>query len=427
MVFALTMLTALLFVNTVAAASPSYQILRVEVDGNDITGLGSYHVSRGSQMEVEVLVQSFANATEVDDVSVRAEINGYEFGDISAVSDLFKVVESPTPVTYRKVLTLNIPEDIDSSKTYTLRIEVSDDLDEAEMTFQLFIDELRHSVSIFDVLFNPGTTIQAGQPLFVSVRPENLGDNKEENIKVTVIIPELGVQASNFIGRLITQLQEEEERFSFNDRNSLQTDLLVRIPEDAATGMYDVVIQVEYNRGHDIVTEKRTINVVGAPAAEKVQSVINTEATSKRAQADQEVTYRIMIANLGMEKGIYSIQLEGTSPWAEAWVEPGFLTVMPDSTGEVVVHIKPTADAEARDYVFSAKVMLDGQLVNDVIMHTIVAGQEEPASTPVTFKTVLAIIFGILVIVLIVLGLILAFKRSEGNGNVAQQQGQTYY
>src|SRR5574341_761734 len=117
----------------------------------------------------------------VDDVRVKAEIDGYEYGDIEDRTSLFDIDAGNV---YRKTLNLVIPNDIDASETYTLRVEVSDSDNQEEFNVSLNIDEQRHNLGIFDVLVNP-SRVAAGRPLFLNVRIENLGEMKEENVKVT--------------------------------------------------------------------------------------------------------------------------------------------------------------------------------------------------------------------------------------------------
>ena len=73
---------------SIVSAQP-YTIDRVKIDNEDLTGL-VYDVERTDEILVEVLVS--ANATNTtDNVRVKAEILGYEYGDIEDESDLFEV------------------------------------------------------------------------------------------------------------------------------------------------------------------------------------------------------------------------------------------------------------------------------------------------------------------------------------------------
>ncbi|MEK6839991.1 MAG: hypothetical protein AABX72_03550, partial [Nanoarchaeota archaeon] len=271
------------------------------------------------------------------------------------------------------------------------------------------------------------TTVQAGKPFFGKVRVENLGEKEENDVKVVMSIPQLGISESGFIPELVSQQQELSEDF-FQEQSSDQIEFILRIPEDAPSGEYTVQVDVIYNRGNSKVSQTRKILVQALPQAAAVETVINPESTSKTTKSGVEVMYRIMIANLGTEKGVYSIQLDGVQ-WADARVEPGFLTVLPDSTGEFAVFVTPMDSAEARTYTFNARVMLGTEVVSDVILQTKVEKAEEASAAPTTFKMVLAIIFAILVLVLIVLGVIIAIRKTQeaDEETPTAAEGQTYY
>ena len=99
--------------------APDYDILSVEVNdllafsrGSAIT-VPNLDVERGDTLEIEVVLQGNNSiaGSQVPDVRVEAKIIGYEFGTISAISDIFSVDQG---LVYKKKLTLVIPEDIDA-------------------------------------------------------------------------------------------------------------------------------------------------------------------------------------------------------------------------------------------------------------------------------------------------------------------------
>ncbi|MBI1972433.1 hypothetical protein HYS50_00325 [Candidatus Woesearchaeota archaeon] len=417
----------------VSAAAPDYDILSVEVNDLQVFGGGStvpnLDVERGDTLDIEVVVQG--NTTipggQVPDVRVEAKIIGYEFGTIADISDIFSVDEG---LVYKKKLTLAVPEDIDASELYTLRIEVSDPINEEQVEFTLNIDEQRHSLNIFDIVINPSTTVMAGQPLFPIIRIENLGEKKEDDIRVTVSVPELGISTSNFIDELITEIQEEEEEFRLDEQSSRQLDFLLRIPEDARTGEYTLKVDVLYNRGHSLLTEMRKIFVKGIEKPKEVETLINIDSTAKRVNQNEEISYKLMFANLGTEKGLYTIQVDGVSGWGQYRVEPGFITVAPDGAAEAFLFIRANDNAEPKNYISVVRVLLGREIVQEFNVNTEVVGVQK-ATGAVTLKTVLAVIFIVLVIALVVLGLIIAFKKMKENEGEQPTpgvaEGQTYY
>ena len=94
-------------------------------------------------------------------------------------------------------LKLTVPNDF-VYKDATLRVRVSGGANEADLTvdYKLYVESPSHSVKIADVSFSPGLTVKAGKSLLSTVLVENVGEKDEEDVKVTVAVPELGISAS---------------------------------------------------------------------------------------------------------------------------------------------------------------------------------------------------------------------------------------
>ena len=261
-------------------------------------------------------------------------------------------------------------------------------------------------------------------PVFVTVRAENLGSKKEDDIKVTASIPELGVSASNFIDELVTQLQEDAQRLDDNEESSDSINLILRLPEDAPTGNYNVNVVIEYNRGHDFATETKQIFVQGQ---EKVavgpQAIVNVDSSSKDLTAGQETMYRLTLANLGDARGVFSVELDGEDLWADSRVDPGFITLEAGRTGEANIYLKSKDGAKPGNYNFVARVMMGSNIVREVNLNARVVEQQQSFND---LKTVLAVVFIVLVVVLIVLALVLAMKKGNGK-EPSTVEGQSYY
>ena len=409
---------------SVSASTNDYSFDIIKVNGLETDVNTALDIERGERLDIEVWL--IANAT-VEDVEITAKINGYEYGSISDSTGLFNLDEGKT---YKKTLTLYVPEDIEASEDYTLRIEASDQNNEETATFGLFIDEQRHGLAIFDVLLNPSSTIAAGNSLFTTVRLENLGETEENDVKVTVSIPALGISTVNYLDELNTEFDEENEDHLRND-NSKQMDLLLRIPSDAATGTYDVQVDIEYNRGHSFLTKTLSLNVEGTAQAAGAQTVINSDSSSKVVNAGESVEYKVMMANLGLEPGVYSVTVDGVSAWGEAVVQPSFLTIMPDSTGEVTITVTPYDSVDAASHTWVAKVMLGTDVLSELVFTTKVEVENTVEQSNDTVKSVLTAIFFILLIVLVVLAIVIAFRKvrsyDDEDEETSALEGQTYY
>lgn len=423
----ITLLVLLISIVAVNAATPSpnYDVSKIEVNDEDLTST-VLDVERGETINIEVTVLGINN---VDDVRVSAEIQGYEFGDIRDVSDIFSVEAG---VTHKKVLRLTIPEDLDASQTYSLRIEAQDDKDSEVKEVTLNIDEPRHNLGFNPldggILVNP-SVVTAGRPVFVTARIENLGEKKEEDILVRVSIPALGVSTESFLDELVTELQEQGQRFDDNEESSQSVDLLLRVPEDAPSGEYDLKVDVIYSRGHSQVSQTKKIVVKGVEKSQGENTIINVDGTSKVVGSTTEVPFRLMIANLGSERATYTVSAEGAGLWGESRVEPSFFNVEAGKTGEAAVYVKAKKDAESGNYNFVIRVNRGTELVRELSMS---ARVEDTGAGASALRTTLTAIFVVLLVAIVALVIWLAVKRSKETGTGAEEPGnvttgQTYY
>src|SRR3989344_2626781 len=237
---------------TVNAVSPDYDISAVKVNGRDVAEADTNFITveRGETLDLEIWVQG--NGVVRNDVRVKAWVGGYEFGDVSEKTSLFKV--EPNGL-YKKRLIVDIPDDIDAdnngnSEKYALHVEAFDKDNAESKNFNLKFDEKSHDLRVRDVIFRPGNVVNANDMLFTTVRVENMGDNKEEDVQVKLTIPELGFVARDYINELVPHEDDSNDAESSSD-----VDLFGRIPRNAKAGQYEVVVDLIYNRGHEVVSE----------------------------------------------------------------------------------------------------------------------------------------------------------------------------
>lgn len=404
---------------------------RVEVNNVLADEFSPVFLERGEQVVVEVFFTGnpFGKCDSGDDnpcydTRVEAEIEGYEFGDVRDVVGPFEVEPG---VSYRKVLTFVLPEDMPASDDLDLNIEVKDDDDLVLVRFPVRIQEPRHSLSVFDVIFNPTNNVRAGQPLFTSVRVENLGDNVEPSIKVTVAIPELGIQTSEFVDRLLTQQDQNDDEDEDGDDAATTNDLLLMIPEDAEEGAYDVVVTLEFNRGHSTSERTFTMNVLASEdEAATVLGVVSTgvsvsvDSQAQRVNQGQGGVFKFSVANLGNRAASFTFDVTGTEDWANTRVDPTSLVVQPDSTGDAFVYVAPKEGVEGMQ-MFTVKVMSGENVVAEKQLSLEVV--KVPAKT--SAKTVFAWVFVALLVILVILVIVVLVKRAGAKEESVE--GQTYY
>lgn len=406
--------------NVFAALSNDYFIEKVEVAGTTAFNFPSATqvvVERGQALPVNVWVHGF---NKVDNLRVEVSLKGYERGTIRATSDIFEL----DPNTLLPVpLVLNVPEDLDASKTYTLVVEVSDSQNGVLNEYPVRVKEKRHSLNVLDVIFRPSSTVEAGRFLRTVVRVENLGAKDEKDVKVTVSIPELGVSAREFIDKLVTLNNK-------NDDSSLSTnELVLQIPKDVKEGDYDVKVDVEFNRGSDIVSVKKSVHVLGQKStAEQSDTIISVDSISKSLVKGEESIFKLTFANLGQDRNLYNIDVIGAETWADVTVEPGFLSVGSNEAREFNVKVTPKTDAATGTKVFTLKVGSNNKPLKEINLNANLSDNTSLGTT--NFRKVLEVLFAILIVVLIVLALIIAFRKARGSEQgpgVETNSEQTYY
>ncbi|MFH0797781.1 MAG: hypothetical protein V1906_00030, partial [Candidatus Woesearchaeota archaeon] len=296
-------------------AVSDYAITKLEVNGE--APMGSLHVTPGEKISIHVNVKGLS-ATEKD-VRVQAWLGGYEYSYIEADTGMFKVAKN---VTYQKYLTLELPNDLNtSSNGYTLHVKIYGANDVVEKTYSLFIEEPRHNLQIQDVVLVPGTTLNAGEVMYAKVRVENMGYKLEEDIAVEVSIPKLGASAKTYIDELNSRNMDENSQSS--------NTLYVRLPEDAATGDYEVNVKLTYDRGHTTVQETRMVHVNAVVTEESASSnsLVSFEAVKSELTVGKEQVFQVLVANMDNATSVYAVEVVGAGAWADVSVDPAMVSV----------------------------------------------------------------------------------------------------
>jgi len=430
--FAIISLALVLFSSTVLAVA-DFSVDYVKVDGVVAGSGSSVFVERGTSIPVEVYVRG-RDALSTDssrsvayDTRVRAYIGGYEYGDVQALSPIFEV-ESGTVYPVR--LVLNVPYDLEASDDYTLNIEVFDDDNTIRSIYTLRVQETRHLVRVFDTIFNPVDNVQAGQYLFATVRVENFGDNLEDTAKVTLSVPSLNLQTSQFVGDLITQQHLNAGGDLINTRRVSATtnELALLVPENTPEGDYNFVVTVDYNRGYGSDVKTYTMHVNGATPEVITETVnpltINVDSSAQKVNQGQGAQFKFSVSNLAQTAKTFEFEVTGASDWAAFRVDPAIVTVQPNAVGEANIFVAPLEGVEGVK-TLTVKVKSNGNVLAE---KTLSVESVKVASGAETAKKVLAVIFIVLLVVLVVLAIAVIVKKlTEDKEEGGPVEGQTYY
>lgn len=358
-------------------------------------------VERGQQLDIVVRLIALDSAKNVE---IEAFISGFEFNDVERVSDttgLFDVLQN---VTYVKRLSIPLPAALEKDD-YKLRIVVSDrDNLEIVQNYALKIDVPRHLVGVEDVLLTPENEIIAGGSLLASVRVENLGAKVEEDVKVKVAIPELGVSATKYISKVGVDDETESE------------DVYLRLPECAQPGTYAVVATLYYADGHRTSVGKASITVlknelcygddVDAVDALPEKLLISVGSNLESVQLGGSAVFPITVSNNARLSKSFTVAHTGVG-WADVSVSPtATAVVMPGKSQTFYVFVAPNDSAVAGANKLDVSVSSSSELLQQV---SLTANVLKQSGSGLSIKRVLELGLIVLLVLLIIVGLIVGF------------------
>ena len=382
---------------------------------------------RGQPLVVDVQFRGVGEVAER--TFVHAFIGGYEYGDLSDSKGPFEVLPE---VIDTKRLVIRLPEDLSANDQYTLFLEMYDDDQKTTTSFPLLlsVESQRHSVSIYDVILNPETNVVAGQPLFATVRLENLGDNVEDQVKVSVSIPNMpGVsKQSEFVDQLITEEDSDSDSVYTKRRATSTRDFVLFIPETVQEGNYEVVVRVEFNRGHDFEEQKFMVHVDGSTSnVQPTQTVmVNVDNNNQVLSAGESALYNVGVANLDQMSKVLTFELVGIGDWASSRFEPQTLVVGKDQTASVRVYVTPNDDVSTGVRTFMLRVKDGNNVVSEQTLSLELTQKENVSANWTGFKKVFQVGFIILLAILILVGIVILIKKLSEEKDESVEN-QTYY
>ncbi len=400
----LTLLVLSTLASLVAVSAASVPVTIEEVYINDrLVSDGEVRggINRGEDIDIEVRLLA---TSDDSNIVVKAEVDGLERNTRTrSQEDETEVFDVDAGKTYIKRLRVNVPRDSDIDE-YDLRITVTNRRDDrVEEDISLSLDTPRHDVSVEDVVVNPSGVVQAGRALLTTVRVENRGEDDEEDVKVTVSIPELGVSTSDYLDELNADDEEDSE------------ELYLRIPENAKSGEYTLRVAVSYNDGFDTSVEERKIKVEGTDEQTMPQvSVVG--GVQELTAGGAGVAYPVVLTNGGNSAKTYMLQANAGN-WATVTFSPSNVVVVsPGETQTVTMTVAANKDAAPGDYVFTVSVLSDGKVIQEGTLTARVA-RGASTSSSMSLKRGLEVGLLVLVVLLVVLALVVGFaKMRQGNG-----------
>lgn len=197
--------------------------------------------------EIVPVKVTFTAAKDADDVRVKVYMEGHR-DDVSVKTNRFDIVDGKT---YTKLLSLEMPSDSDeSSEDYMLYVRIYTEDESKEVNYPISVQKESYTFEVKSV--DCASEVSAGDVLDVAVLVKNTAYHRMDDTRVVVSIPALGVSALSYAGDLVTTAGDEDNE---DKEDSAYQTVSLRIPEKAASGVYELEIEV-YNDDASTIVEK---------------------------------------------------------------------------------------------------------------------------------------------------------------------------
>ncbi|HLC52174.1 MAG TPA: hypothetical protein VJI98_02925 [Candidatus Nanoarchaeia archaeon] len=396
-------------------------MVTVEVNDETVNPTSTLVVEEGEELNIEVELAMPASTVAVpqtgaEGIEVVARLSGYEYSDSASLEDSTELFDLRAGTRKTVDLKLTVPNDLENGLN-TLRVLVLDrNSAPIVLTFPISVESPRHSVVVEDVSFSPGNTVKAGRALLTTVLVENYGDRTEENVKVTVAIPALGVSATDFVDEVKAGKTE-------NVFGDFQGGLLLNIPADAAAGEYNVEVTLRYDNLKKSTTETFKVNVLGDERFDNVDKlVLAVGPEMQNVRAGSTASYGIALTNGGSASKAYTISTK-TGDWASASLSDSLVVLAPGQNAVVYVDVAVAENAPVGEQVVAVSIMSGDETVNTVALNANVVEGSDNMKDPVSLRNGLEIALIVLVVLLVIIGLIVGFSRLRKDDD----EDQTYY
>jgi len=305
--------------------------------------------------------------------------------------------------------------DVDDNE-FTLYVEVYDDVDSDMYGFDIYVEQQRHSLDIYDVIYD---TILNDNDV-VEIRVENNGERKEEDIKVELTIS--GFTTSAYIDELAASPEDSNEDEEDSQSISFLLDL-----EDFETGYYDMEIDVSYNRGYDDIEHVYTVYVEGVEEEEEeveVEEVDDGEILVNIAGSG--LAYELTFTNSKITSEVFAIDVLGENLWASA--EYDSMVVVGAGESETMGLSLVADEGVSGEQEFTIQILeSDGGLLEEVTLEVELEEENDWFESTGLWKW-----FFIVLVALIVLIVLILVIRGVGGGNddddeLELKDGKTYY
>ncbi|MBI2564804.1 hypothetical protein HYV79_02335 [Candidatus Woesearchaeota archaeon] len=388
-------------VNAVPVNIDNVKINDIKVSEDAITLL---NIERGSELDVEVHLTAVEKS---DNLELQAFISGFEYSDVEQIADFAGPFSVEPNVTYVKNLKLKL-SDLVEKDDYKLRLVVSDkDGTLLIKTYKLHADVPRHLLKVKDVILTP-RNVKAGHSLIAQVRVENKGEKEETDVKVIASVPELGLEAVDYIEKLKNNEDEDETE-----------ELYLKIDACTKPKTYTLNVDVYYDQLHRklattkvpfIVTPSSTCNneeLAGLAGLVKSQVIISSVLDT--VEQGQSTIFPITVVNKENVAKTFTITLQ-ESEGISVTVQPSVtVLVQPNQAYTFNVFVTAESSSKLGKHALTADLRSGSDLI--IAQQTLTLNVKESSSAAT--KSILEIGLLVLIIVLIILGFVIGVTRVQ--------------
>lgn len=388
----------------------------VDTDGSGVLEAGEINanntvstvsVEEGQTVEVEVTLATGDLGAEeyVNDIEVEAKIKGYEYSRNEPMSDSTKLFDMKENTQKTVRLHVDLPRNLEK-REYWLRLSIdADNTASVERIVKLNVEPTRHGVDIADVTFSPGNTVKAGRSLLATVLLENFGDKEEEDVKVTVTMPALGITASEYVDAVKT----DDNNVDFED----VPEMFLAIPATAEAGDYDVVVKAEYDRFEEVV-ETYTVHVLANEmfTGDETTLVLAVGPENQNIQAGKAGRYAVALTNAGVKSRAYLLSAVA-GQWATVSLSDSLVVLEPGKNKVVYVDVAAAQDATQGMQTVALTISANNEELETVSLgaNVVAPTVAAPAAQTLNLRNGLEIALIVLVVILVIIGLIIGFSR----------------
>ncbi len=372
-------------------------------------------VEEGEEIEIIALLKA---GTTQEDIQVEADIGGYEYDDYEELEDTTHNFEIQAGTTKAVKLKVKMPHKLDK-KGYSLRLRILDaNTASVEKTVRLSVEPKHKALDIKDVAFSPGNSIKAGRSLLATVLLENYGNYDLKDVKVTVSIPALGVQATEFVDDVKTErTSKTTNNFDYED----VPEMFLTVPANAAPGTYKVNVEVKYDDLRETVSKSYNVDVVENDLFKKDSGklVLAVGPQTQNVAQGKTATYGVALTNAGSTSKAYAVEAM-TSNGVATTVSESLAVLGPGQNKVVYVSVTPGADTPAGEQLVTVTVKSGTAQVESVALK---ANVVEGNASNFNLRNGLEIALIVLVVLLVIIGLVVGFSRLKRD----DEEEQTYY